>query len=157
RLVLLGVRENSRGVPVRVTLAPKADGAVSGAERYRLTVSADGVDIVAGDAAGAFYGLQSLAALIMPGSTRVPLVRIEDGPRYSFRGLHVDVARNFHSKRLLLDLLDQMAAYKLNKLHLHLGDDEGWRLDIPGLPELAQVGGKRCHDLREDTCLLPQL
>ena len=55
----------------------------------------------------------------------------------TFRGMMVDVARNFHSKEFILSLLDQMAAYKLNKLHLHLGDDEGWRLEIPSLPELT--------------------
>jgi len=58
---------------------------------------------------------------------------------------------------MMLRLLDQMAAYKLNKLHLHLADDEGWRLEIPGLPELTEIGSKRCHDLDENTCLLPQL
>ncbi|MEX0635015.1 family 20 glycosylhydrolase [Serratia ureilytica] len=56
----------------------------------------------------------------------------------------------------MLRLLDQMAAYKLNKFHFHLSDDEGWRIEIPGLPELTEVGGQRCHDLSETTCLLPQ-
>ncbi len=52
----------------------------------------------------------------------------------------------------MLRLLDQMAAYKLNKFHFHLSDDEGWRIEIPGLPELTEVGGQRCHDLSETTC-----
>jgi hexosaminidase len=75
----------------------------------------------------------------------------------TFRGLHVDVARNFHSKAEILAILDQMAAYKLNRLHLHLADDEGWRVEIAGLPELTTIGSRRCHDLAERTCLLPQL
>lgn len=69
----------------------------------------------------------------------------------------VDVARNFHSKEAILSTIDQMAAYKLNKLHLHLSDDEGWRLEIPGLPELTDIGSQRCFDLDEKSCLLPQL
>src|SRR3712207_4685686 len=80
---------------------------------------------------------------------------IEDAPRFAFRGLHIDVARNFHSKAEILKLLDQMAAYKLNRLHLHLGEDEAWRLEIKQLPELTEVGGYSCHDPAEDRCLLP--
>ncbi len=58
---------------------------------------------------------------------------------------------------MILRTLDQMAAYKMNKFHFHLSDDEGWRVEIPGLPELTDIGGKRCHDLSETSCLLPQL
>ena len=82
---------------------------------------------------------------------------IQDAPRFDYRGVMVDVARNFHSKDAILATLDQMAAYKMNKLHLHLTDDEGWRLEIPGLPELTEVGSNRCFDLEEKSCLLPQL
>ena len=63
----------------------------------------------------------------------------------------------FHDKDEIIKFMDQMAAYKLNKLHLHMGEDEGWRLEIPGLPELTDIGSKRCHDPSEDTCLLMQL
>ena len=63
----------------------------------------------------------------------------------------------FHSKEAVLRLLDQMAAVKLNKFHFHLSDDEGWRIEIPGLPELTDIGARRCHDLTEQRCLLPQL
>jgi hexosaminidase len=69
----------------------------------------------------------------------------------------VDVARNFHSKGEILKLIEQMARYKLNKLHLHLADDEGWRLEVPALPELTQIGAYRCLDPSEKTCLSPQL
>ncbi|XP_072028443.1 beta-hexosaminidase-like [Amphiura filiformis] len=71
--------------------------------------------------------------------------------------MHVDVARHFQSKDFILKLLDVMALYKLNKFHFHLTDDEAWRLEIPGLEELTEVGGKRCHDLDETTCIIPQL
>ena len=69
----------------------------------------------------------------------------------------LDIGRNFKSKQAILRLLDQMAKYKMNKFHFHLSDDEGWRIEIPGLPELTEIGSKRCHDLTEQTCLLPQL
>ena len=84
-------------------------------------------------------------------------MKVTDKPRFTYRGMHLDVARNFHSKSSIIKLLDQMAAYKLNVLHLHLSDDEGWRVEIEGLPELTEIGGFRCHDLEENNCLLPQL
>ncbi|MDC2889540.1 family 20 glycosylhydrolase [Psychrosphaera algicola] len=71
--------------------------------------------------------------------------------------MHIDVSRNFKSKEFVLSVLDQMAAYKLNKFHFHLADDEGWRVAIPGLPELTDVGAFRCHEATEKNCLLPQL
>ena len=157
RLTLLGVASRpSGGVPVRVSVDPTHPAFRQGrTEAYRLAVDATGVTIVGGDPAGAFYGLQSLAGLL-PGP--IPhLVVPHDSPRYPHRGLQLDIARNFHPLESILAVVDQMAAYKLNVLHLHLTDDEGWRLEIPGLPELTAVGGRRCHDLEETTCLLPQL
>ena len=65
---------------------------------------------------------------------------IEDAPRFTHRGMHVDLARNFKHPATLRRLIDQMSAYKLNRLHLHLSDDEGWRIEIPGLPELTEIG-----------------
>ncbi|WP_433911175.1 family 20 glycosylhydrolase [Sphingomonas yabuuchiae] len=126
-------------------------------EGYRLTIGRGGVTIAAADAAGASYALRSLAQqMAAEGPTLRPLI-VEDAPRYGFRGLHIDLARNFHSKAEILKLIEQMAAYKLNTLHLHLGDDEGWRLQIASLPELTEVGAYRCADLSEKTCLSPQL
>ena len=104
-----------------------------------------------------FYALQSIAGLVSLDNLVVPALTITDAPRYAFRGMHIDVARNFRSKQFILDTLEQMAAYKLNKLHLHLADDEGWRLAINGLPELTEIGATRCLDLTEQQCLLPQL
>ncbi len=149
---LVAAGETGRGVSLVVRKASKPRPAGG----YGLTVDAEGVAIEAADAEGASNGLRTLAALRAAGPT-VPHLVIEDAPRFGFRGLHLDVARNFHSKALVLAVLEQMAAYKLNRLHLHLGDDEGWRLEIAGLPELTEIGGRRCHDLAEDRCLLPQL
>ncbi len=124
---------------------------------YRLTIAQDGVKIDAFDAGGLFYGVQTLLSLTPAGGGSVPAMTIEDAPRYTHRGMHVDVARNFRQPATLRRLIDQMSAYKLNRLHLHLTDDEGWRIEIPGLPELTEIGAKRCHDLTETQCLLPQL
>lgn len=137
------------------------DPKISGAERYQLDINADSILIRGSDNAGAFYGLQSLLSL-MPvqlnkGTVSLPRVSVDDAPRYRWRGMHYDMARNFHGKEVTLRLIEQMARYKLNKLHLHLTEDEGWRLEIPGLPELTDIGAKRCFDLTEQHCLLTQL
>ncbi len=130
---------------------------------YELTVSTTGINIVAADEASMFYAAQSLLALVQPGIGTIPAVTITDSPRFDFRGMHIDSARNFHSVDSMKRLIDQMAAYKLNKLHLHLSDDEGWRLQIPTLPELTNVGAKREFQLdnegnvSEASGLMPQL
>lgn len=113
------------------------------ANSYNLNVGTDGISINASDQSMMFYASQTLLSLVQPGSGSIPIVNISDSPRFAYRGMHVDVARNFHSVESIKRLMDQMAAYKLNRLHLHLSDDEGWRLAIPGLPELTTVGGKR--------------
>jgi hexosaminidase len=126
-------------------------------EGYRLSARNGVIEVTAADTTGVRYALESLAqeAAYEHGSLR-PLA-IEDSPRLAFRGQHLDLARNFHSKAEVLKLVDQMGRYKLNKLHLHLGDDEGWRLQIARFPELTEVGGYRCYDPSETQCLLPQL
>ena len=154
RLAMLGVKENKNGAPVNLVIKPNANN-IAGS--YSLVITDSSIDITGTDIEGVYYGLMTVASLTRVGSTTIPAVRIEDAPRYGFRGMHVDVGRNFHSKEELIRIMDQMAAYKLNKLHLHLADDEGWRLEISGLPELTDIGSKRCHDPREDTCLLMQL
>jgi len=164
RLIALGVAvKDTGGAAVRVSVNP-ADPAFAGkstGEAYRLAVDGTGVTIVGRDQAGAFYGLQTLVALL-PGdfstSKSIPQLRVDyDAPRYAYRGFQLDLARNFHSADEIKKITEQLAAYKLNVLHLHLADDEGWRLEIPGLPELTRIGARRCHDLTEKTCLLPQL
>lgn len=119
-------------------------------EAYNLEVTSNGVTISAGDEAGVFYGIQSLKSL-MPAASwkgvqqRIALqnVSVSDTPRFAYRGFMLDVARNFHSKAEVERVLDAMALYKLNVFHFHLTDDEGWRLEIPGLPELTDIGARR--------------
>lgn len=147
-----GLTQNPAGVPVSVTVNGE-----DAPESYRVVAENSRITITAADSAGAFYALQSLSQQIAWDGGRLKPLEITDAPRFGFRGLHLDVARNFRGKAYLLKVIGQMGRYKLNRLHLHLGDDEGWRLAIDGLPELTDIGGTRCHDLKEDTCLLPQL
>ncbi|WP_246058188.1 family 20 glycosylhydrolase [Litorilituus lipolyticus] len=156
RLVLLSVNVGSdkQALPLKLAIESDENKAIGS---YQLSVTSTGVIVTGVDGNGVFNGLQSLAALVEVGKGTIPIVEVVDEPHYSFRGMLVDVARNFHSKAFILNLLEQMAAYKLNKLHLHLGDDEGWRLEIPSLPELTDIGSKRCFDTQEQTCLMPQL
>ncbi|VEF26803.1 N,N'-diacetylchitobiase precursor [Shewanella baltica] len=165
-LASLGFAAKDKGTPLLLQLdtqAPKVasteahDSEMKTSEAYRLTITAEQISIRAGSEAGLFYGLQSLAGLISLSDDQLVAIEIQDQPRYAFRGLHIDLARNFHSLDFIKRIIPQLAAYKINKLHLHLADDEGWRLAIPGLPELTDVGAKRCFDLTEQTCLLPQL
>lgn len=157
RFTLLGVTKGR--YPIRTEIVASefsGDDAVSGS--YRLQIRSGETLVTGYDSAGVFYGLQSLLSLIpTDGTLKIATLEAKDAPRFDYRGIQLDVGRNFHSKSAVLRLLDQMAAYKLNKFHFHLSDDEGWRIEIPGLPELTDVGGKRCHDLSEKTCLLPQL
>lgn len=119
------------------------------AEAYELEIDPRrGVRITGNTAAGVFYGTQTLRNLLPVGSRAdlsLPALRIVDAPRFGYRGLMLDVARNFQPKARVLRVLDLMARYKLNTLHFHLTDDEGWRLEIPALPELTTVGARRGH------------
>ncbi|XP_076448694.1 uncharacterized protein LOC143285315 [Babylonia areolata] len=141
-----------------VKVTSKGGQDLSGPEAYSLKVDPkeDMIEITASDPRGAFYGVMTLLNL-QDEDGKVPEAHIKDAPRYEYRGMMLDVARNFHPVAGVLRLLDLMALYKLNKLHLHLTDDEGWRIQIPGLEELTEVGGRRCHDLKESQCLLPYL
>ena len=129
------------------------------AEGYQLVIHDEQIALSGNDNAGAFYAVQSLLALlpVVGERTVLPNLTISDWPRFGWRGLHYDMARNFHGKEVTLRMIDQLARYKLNKLHLHLTEDEGWRIEIPGLPELTQIGANRCFDLSERNCLLTQL
>ena len=139
-----------------VALTITADAAMS-AESYRITAKNGAIAIAAADAAGASYALRSLAQQAVYERLRLRPLEIEDAPRFAFRGLMLDLGRNFHPKTQILAVIEQMAAVKLNKLHLHMGDDEGWRLEIDGLPDLTGIGARRCHDLAEEHCQMPHL
>jgi hexosaminidase len=124
------------------------DAAIKGAEAYRLTVTAAGVTIAASGDAGLLYGAMSLAQLVSPDANfgqpaRVPVMTIDDAPRFAWRGLMIDTARHFQPMPSLYAIVDQMASVKLNTLHLHLTDDQGWRFEVKAYPKLTSVGGWR--------------
>ena len=111
-----------------------------GAEGYDLTVMPKTVRVVAHEPAGLFYGVQTVRQLLGTGK-RLPSVRIRDRPRFGWRGAMLDVARHFRSVRDVKRYIDLLALYKLNRLHLHLSDDQGWRIAISKWPRLATWGG----------------
>jgi hexosaminidase len=126
------------------------DEAVLGTEGYRLSVNAKGIVISAAAPAGWFYGVQTLFQLLpkeIENNTpvknftwTVPYVTVMDKPRFGWRGLMFDVSRHFFTKQEVKQFIDDMVRYKYNVLHLHLTDDEGWRIEIKGLPRLTEVG-----------------
>jgi hexosaminidase len=132
----------------------------SSPEAYSLVVDpVQGIRIVGVSPAGVFYGLQSLRTMLSaPASTTgvvVPAIRVVDAPRFGYRGFMLDVARNFQPKASVLRVLDLLARYKLNVFHMHLTDDEGWRVEIAGLPELTTIGARRGHTLDSKQFLPP--
>jgi hexosaminidase len=125
-----------------------------GREAYRLVIGPGGITITAGDPAGAGYAAQTIRQLLpddawrsapLPGAPRweLPHVEIDDKPALAWRGAHIDVARHFATKRELLALIDALSALKLNRLHLHLTDDQGWRIESRLHPALHEVGSHR--------------
>ena len=113
-------------------------------ERYTLESGAQGITVRAATEAGLFYGAATLAQLATGGSEgQVPAVRIDDQPRFSWRGFMLDSARHFQSLDEIKQVLDAMAAHKLNTFHWHLTDDQGWRMEIKRYPKLTEVGSCR--------------
>ncbi|MFB6695199.1 beta-N-acetylhexosaminidase [Streptomyces sp. INR7] len=143
-----------RAGELRLRLDPGAVGGL-GPEAYRLDVGPDGVELAGATAAGLFWGAQTLRQLLGPGAYRraplpvgpgawsLPHGTVVDGPRFGWRGLMLDVARHFMPKDGVLRYIDLLAAHKLNVLHLHLTDDQGWRVEIKRHPRLTEVGAWR--------------
>ncbi len=120
-------------------------------EAYELVVDSAGIGIMGASSAGVFYGLQSLRSLLPApspnGELVLPAIRVVDAPRFGYRGFMLDVARNFQPKPAVLRAIDLLARYKLNVFHMHLTDDEAWRVEIPSIPELTAFGSRRGHAL----------
>ena len=141
------------GKPKSGSIALEIDKSLA-AEEYRLSVIADGVKIVAGGYGGAFNGVQSLLQLLpsevykkslsLPAT--VECCKVEDAPRFSYRGFMLDVVRTFMTKENVLRYIDYISYHKINKLHWHLTDSQAWRLEIKSHPKLAQIGGYRGGD-----------
>ena len=157
---LPGLRINDLAKPVNnitVRLAPVAN---MGREGYELIISPTGIRLTAPEAAGLFYGLQTLRQLLPAERERpgfrftgtsvatskngvIPAVTIRDQPRFGWRGMMLDVSRSFFTKEYVKRFIDLMARYKYNVFHWHLTDDQGWRVEIKTLPRLTQVGAWR--------------
>lgn len=124
-------------------------------EGYELSVTRDGVTIRSSDAAGAFYARMTLAQIEQRDAksrTKIyPCLEIKDAPQYKWRGVLIDECRHFFGKEKVKRVMDLMAQHKLNRLHWHLTDDQGWRLDIPGYPELARHSSVRAASAKHGT------
>ncbi len=121
-------------------------GGIEGSEAYKLIINPNQIIIQGSDKAGVFYGIQTLLQQLFHAcrlqETTLECGIIEDAPRYPWRGFMLDEARHFFGKEKVLQILDNMARFKLNKFHWHLTDEPGWRLEIKQFPKLASVGGK---------------
>ncbi|MGW1089767.1 beta-N-acetylhexosaminidase [Streptomyces sp. NPDC002596] len=157
------------GNAIRLRTDPEV-AAELGPEGYRLSVDGDGVTVLGGGAAGVHWGTQTLRQLLGPDAYRraptdperqwrVPGCTVEDSPRFSWRGLMLDVSRHFLPKDDILRYLDLLAAHKLNVFHFHLTDDQGWRVEIKRYPKLTEIGswrtrtkhGHRASELWDET------
>lgn len=144
-----GDGRSGREVVLRLQHAEHIDGTdeTPTSEAYRLEISSDAITVTGSGAAGLFWGLQTLRQLLpVPdggeaGEVELPTGTIVDAPRFAWRGLMLDVARHFFGVDDITRIIDAMALYKMNRLHLHLSDDQGWRLAIDGYPGLTAVGG----------------
>jgi hexosaminidase len=150
---------------IRLRIRDQSGAAETADESYTLSARPEsGIEIAGNSTAGVFYGIQTLRALAPVAAYHKPMkelaidaVEIEDAPRFGYRGLMLDVGRNFHSKETVKKLLELMAFYKLNRFHWHLSDDEGWRIEIKALPELTAIGSRRGHTKDESDRLVPSL
>lgn len=123
-----------------------------GTEGYQLRVDVSKITVTANNAAGLFYGVQTILQLlpkeilsksVSSAKWEIPSVTITDSPRFGYRGVMLDVSRHFFSKEYVKEYIDQLASFKINRFHWHLTDDNGWRVEIKSLPRLTQVGAWR--------------
>lgn len=144
--------DHAHGTTLQLELDPSLP-----TEAYRLNVNAQGIRIQAATATGAQHGLQTLRQLLAPAAFRaandaephweLPHVQISDEPRFGWRGVLLDVARHFMPLPAVLRFIDHAAAHKLNRVHLHLTDDQGWRIQIDAFPKLTEVGAWRTNTM----------
>lgn len=174
----VGITRGDGATPIHLAVANDPDDLPPGprgdrAEAFRLSVTSDRIEIVGGGAAGVFYGVQALLQLLPAGvyrragrsaiSWRIPTIIVEDAPVFAWRGVMLDVVRHFRTTHEVLRIIDQLAAHRINRLHLHLTDDQGWRVQIRKYPRLTEVGGWRkesevgAHVLGDDGVLRAEL
>ncbi|MET9324037.1 beta-N-acetylhexosaminidase [Streptomyces sp. NPDC003038] len=136
----LPVVDGEQGDGIRLRIDEEAEGV--GKEGYRLESRPDGITLTARTPAGLFHAGQTLRQLVpQAGPGTVPGGTVTDAPRFAYRGAMLDIARHFFTVEQVKRYVDQLAQYKINTLHLHLTDDQGWRLAIDSWPRLAEYGG----------------
>ena len=149
RLSANGIATTTGAAKFAIRLSVKP-GVAPGDEGYTLTVGKQGIEIVGSTATGAFNGVKTLIAAIETAGTKLPCATITDYPDLAYRGLMLDISRNYTGYDNIKRMLDLMACYKLNVFHFHFADDEAWCLEIPGLPELTEVGAIRANTYDEN-------
>jgi hexosaminidase len=151
-------KENMHVIPAKVNEKSKIEKAFvltiddklqTGKEGYTLEIMKDRINISAQSAAGVFYGVQTFRQLLpvtfekndkkTVSEVQIPCLKIEDQPRFKYRGMHLDVSRHFFGKDFIKKYIDMIAMFKMNVFHWHLTDDNGWRLEIKQYPKLTQV------------------
>lgn len=163
---LSGLFKKAAGFPLRISQSAEGNIVFTenkslSKEAYKLEVSSNGISIEAADEAGYFYAVQTLRQLLpneIESKTEtdtkwyVPCVSIEDKPRFKWRGMHMDFSRHFFSIDEVKEFLDYMALYKLNTYHMHLTDDQGWRIEIKKYPLLTKKGAWRVESKNDIQC-----
>lgn len=141
---------SSKKSNIQVLFVTKNPSSSSKKEAYKIIITSKKITVT-GSEEGLFYAVQSLVQLlpnkIKNQEIKLPCVTLEDEPRYSYRGLHLDVCRHFFSVDVIKDFIAQMSYYKLNNFHWHLTDDQGWRIEIKKYPKLTEIGSKRAQTL----------
>ena len=154
--ITLCMVHDTGNAPANSVIFKKSENSELGNEGYMLSVSKTGAIIEAMTGNGAFYAIQSLMQLLPPEiyspkkqrlSWCVPCVEIKDKPRYSYRGLHLDVARHFFPVEFVKRYIDMIAFHKMNTFHWHLTEDQGWRIEIKSHPKLTEIGSIRKETL----------
>lgn len=155
-----------RSLKLNKTDKPRAiklvyDAGITAPEAYRLSITTKQLVIRAKDPAGVFHAIETIRQLLpvsietgaIHKQLTLPVVSIEDKPAYDWRGMHLDVSRHFFSVSYLRKFIDRMALYKMNKLHLHLTDDQGWRIEIKKYPKLTEDGAWRTFNNQDSSCM----
>ncbi|MEO6893456.1 MAG: beta-N-acetylhexosaminidase, partial [Ginsengibacter sp.] len=136
----------------------KKDESILSQEGYHLLITPSKIILSAKGTAGLFWGIETIRQLLPISNSiskelKIPSVEIKDQPTYGWRGMHLDVSRHFFSVDYLKKFIDRMALYKLNRFHLHLTDDQGWRIQIKKYPELTEKGAWRTFDSNDSACM----
>jgi hexosaminidase len=153
----LSITKNAKGHSIKLVY----DAAITSPEAYKLTITTQQVIIAAKDAAGVLHAVETIRQLLPVSVEKgvadkqllLPAVSIADHPAYEWRGMHLDVSRHFFSISYLEKFIDRMALYKMNKLHLHLTDDQGWRIEIKKYPKLTEQGAWRTFNNQDSACM----